>query len=172
QREIARHPAFAEEYEAYLAKFADRCLEELKLESPTLRDDPTPLVRAIGHLAQRFAARDGDPLEIAESNASEPTKRALAERKVRRRLAWRPLRRLAFNFVLARARARVRDRENLRFERTRVFGRVRRIFVELGRRFYSQGLLENPRDIFYLEVEEALGLVTGTATTTDLRELV
>ena len=73
---------------------------------------------------------------------------------------------------LARARARVRDRENLRFERTRVFGRVRRIFVELGRRFYAWGCSEHPRDIFYLEVEEALGLVTGTATTTDLRGLV
>jgi pyruvate,water dikinase len=85
---------------------------------------------------------------------------------------WHPLRRAVFRFVLAQARARVRDRENLRFERTRVFGRVRRIFVELGHRFCALGLLEHPRDIFYVEVEEALGLVTGTATTTDLRGLV
>ncbi|HEY7849024.1 MAG TPA: PEP/pyruvate-binding domain-containing protein, partial [Ktedonobacterales bacterium] len=56
QREISQHPAFADEYSAYLAKFADRCLEELKLESPTLRDDPTPLLRAIGHLAYRFSS--------------------------------------------------------------------------------------------------------------------
>jgi pyruvate,water dikinase len=169
QREIVQHPAFAREYEAYLAKFADRCLEELKLESPTLRDDPTPLLRAIGHLAQRFAARDREP---TAGDTREPTKRALAERKARRLLAWHSVRRAVFHVVLARARARVRDRENLRFERTRVFGRVRCIFVELGRRFYSLGLLEHPRDIFYLEVEEALGLVTGTATTTDLRGLV
>src|SRR6185312_12976053 len=166
QREIARHPAFAEEYQAYLAKFADRCLEELKLESPTLRDDPTPLLRAISHLAQRFAAEGNESSEAPAGNAPDQSKRAQAERTVRRRLAWHPLRRALFGFVLARARARVRDRENLRFERTRVFGRVRRIFVELGRRFYALGLLENPRDIFYLEVEEALGLVTGTATTT------
>ncbi len=172
QREIARHPAFAEEYQAYLAKFADRCLEELKLESPTLRDDPTPLLRAIGHLAQRFASEDGDSLNTPTSDAPDQSKRALAERTVRRRLAWHPMRRALFGFVLTRARVRVRDRENLRFERTRVFGRVRRIFVELGRRFYALGLLEHPRDIFYLEVEEALGLVMGTATTTDLKGLV
>ncbi len=172
QREIVRYPAFDEEYQAYLAKFADRCLEELKLESPTLRDDPTPLLRAIGHLAQRFASEDSAPTEAPTNDAPDQSKRALAERTVRRRLAWHPLRRAAFNFVLARARARVRDRENLRFERTRVFGRVRRIFVELGRRFYALGLLENPRDIFYVEVEEALGLVTGTATTTNLKGLV
>lgn len=172
QREIARHPAFADEYQAYLTKFADRCLEELKLESPTLRDDPTPLLRAIGHLAQRFASEDGGSLAKPTSDAPDQSKRALAERTVRRRLAWHPLRRALFRFVLARARARVRDRENLRFERTRVFGRVRRIFVELGRRFHALGLLEHPRDIFYLEVEEALGLVTGTGTTTDLKGLV
>jgi len=172
QREITRHPAFAEEYQAYLTKFADRCLEELKLESPTLRDDPTPLLRAIGHLAQRFAAEGNESFEAPAGNAPDQSKRAQAERMVRRRLAWHPLRRALFGFVLARARARVRDRENLRFERTRVFGRVRRIFVELGRRFYALGLLENPRDIFYLEVEEALGLVTGTATTTVLTGLV
>jgi phosphohistidine swiveling domain-containing protein len=170
QREIARHPAFASEYQAYLDRFADRCLEELKLESPTLRDDSTPLVRAIGHLAHRFAS-DGEPTIAVTGDTPEYTKRTIAERKARRMLAWHPLRRAVFAAVLAQARARVRDRENLRFERTRVFGRVRRIFVELGRRFHALGLLEHPRDIFYLEVEEALGLVMGTATTTDLKGL-
>lgn len=172
QREIARHAAFAEEYQAYLAKFADRCLEELKLESPTLRDDPTPLLRAISHLAHRFGSQSGNSMELTASDTPEDSKRAQAERNARRALARHPLRRALFGFVLARARARVRDRENLRFERTRVFGRVRRIFVELGQRFSALGLLENSRDIFYLEVEEVLGLVTGTATTTDLRGLV
>jgi len=172
QREIAQHPAFAEEYQGYLAKFADRCLEELKLESPTLRDDPTPLLRAIGHLADRYSTDRRDAEHVGVGDAPEGSKRAQAERRARRMLTWRPARRALFGFVLAQARARVRDRENLRFERTRVFGRVRRIFVELGRRFAALGLLENPRDIFYLEVEEALGFVTGTATTTDLRGLV
>jgi pyruvate,water dikinase len=66
----------------------------------------------------------------------------------------------------------IRNRENLRFERTRLFGRARLILVELGRRFYELGWLANPRDIFYLEIEEALGLVEGTASTTHLQSLV
>jgi pyruvate,water dikinase len=74
--------------------------------------------------------------------------------------------------VLKNARARVRDRENLRFERTRLFGRVRQIFVELGRKFHALDLLEQPRDIFYLEVNEALGFIDGTIVTTDLKALV
>jgi pyruvate,water dikinase len=74
--------------------------------------------------------------------------------------------------VLRSARARVRDRENLRFERTRLFGRVRAIFVELGRKLHALDLLEHPRDIFYLEKDEILGFVDGTTSTTDLKGLV
>jgi pyruvate,water dikinase len=70
--------------------------------------------------------------------------------------------------VLRDARARVRDRENLRFERTRVFGRCRAIFVELGKRLHALGRLDEARDIFYVETEEALGFCEGTATLTDL----
>jgi pyruvate,water dikinase len=87
-------------------------------------------------------------------------------------LRGRPARRWVFRKVLAQARARVRDRENLRFERTRVFGRVRRIFLEQGKRFAALGLLDEARDIFYLEVHEALGVVEGTATSVNLRGLV
>jgi phosphohistidine swiveling domain-containing protein len=166
---VAREPDFAAEYQAYLEKFADRCLEELKLESPTLRDDPLPLLRAVGHLARRFQA---EGVEQPTGETPDQTLRRQAEGRIRSTLARRPLHLFAFRFVLAQARARVRDRENLRFERTRVFGRVRRIFVELGRRFYALGVLDDPRDIFYLEVEEALGFVSGTATTTDLKGLV
>ena len=36
---------------------------------------------------------------------------------------------------------RVRDRENLRLERTRLFGRVRRIFIEIGRQLHALDLL-------------------------------
>jgi pyruvate,water dikinase len=105
-------------------------------------------------------------------SAADTTRRREAERRAYAKLAGHPIRRLVFRWVLANARARVRDRENLRFERTRVFGRVRRIFVELGRRLYSLDLLGDPRDIFYVELDEALGLVEGTTTTTDLKGLV
>ena len=71
------------------------------------------------------------------------------------------LRAWLFTILHNTARNRVRDRENLRFERTRLFGRVRHIFVELGRKFHALDLLEDPRDIFYLEVEEILGVDVG-----------
>jgi pyruvate,water dikinase len=159
-------PAFAVRYREYLERFGERCLEELKLESLTLHDDPLPLLRAVGHLAHRIASPDREtdaPREVG--------RRGEAERRAYEALAGRPTRRVIFGWVLHQARTRIRDREDLRFERTRLFGHVRRIFLECGRRFSSHGVLESPRDVFHLEVDEILGFVEGTGTSTNLKDL-
>jgi pyruvate,water dikinase len=166
-QEIAQRPEFDLLWRAYLAKFGDRCLDELKLESASLHDDPTLLLRSIGHLAARIRA--GGVPAVGEG---EGRIRAAAEARAAAALSGHPLRREIFVRVLRQARARVRDRENLRFERTRLFGRVRRIFVELGKRFHAEDLIDSPRDIFWLEVGEVLGFVEGTTVTTDLKGLV
>lgn len=160
---IRRIPALAERYDEYLARFGDRCLDELKLETETLDDDPTLLLASIGR------ATASPPASSAGERADFRTD---AERRAFDALRGHPVRRWIFRRVLRQARGRVRDRENLRFERTRVFGRVRRIFLELGRRFAALGLLDQPRDVFYLEVNEALGMVEGTASSVNLRALV
>ncbi len=158
-------PAFADEIRSYLDRFGDRCLEELKLESPTLEDDPMPLYRSVGAFARRVRAGDAP-------RADDGRLRAEAEDKARDALRGHPLRRLAFRRLLRHARARVRDRENLRFERTRVFGRARRIVVEMGQRLHEQGRLDDERDVFFLTVDELLGAARGTAVSHDLRVLV
>ena len=45
-------PAFEKQYRDYLEKFGDRCMEELKLESATLFDEPLTLFRSVGQLAR------------------------------------------------------------------------------------------------------------------------
>jgi pyruvate,water dikinase len=166
QEEMGRAPLFAARYRDYLEQFGERCLGELKLESLTLHDDPFPLLRAVGHLARQLAPPDRKPHLTPDT-----TPRTDAERLVQAALAGRPVHRLVFRWVLRQTRTRIRDRENLRFERTRLFGRVRRIFLEFGRRFFALGVLDAPRDIFSLEVEEVLGLVEGTGTSTNLKGL-
>jgi len=155
---------FKEAYEAYLAKFGDRCLEELKLESATLSDDPSLLLRSVGNLAMH-------PERLSVSESAELSMRERAEANIKT-VIKNPLRRRIFNWVLGQARARVRDRENLRFERTRLFGRIRKLFLALGKRYYAVNLLEDARDIFYLEVSEALALVEGSSTLTNIKGLV
>jgi pyruvate,water dikinase len=164
---IPQHADFQQAYLAYLDKFADRCLDELKLESATLHDDPLLLLRSIGQYARRLREQ-----QTVQTGSVEVEIRARAEARVAAALARHPIKRTVYGWVLRHARARVRDRENLRFERTRLFGRVRRVFVELGRRMYAEGVLDHARDIFYLEVDEALGFVEGTTVTTDLQGLI
>jgi pyruvate,water dikinase len=159
---LRRYPEFHEKVRMYLARFGERCADELKLESATLRDDPVPLLRSIAAVAALPAGR-----ESGAAATPDPV-----EERVRAALAGHPLRRLVFDWVLRNARARVRMRENLRYERTRVFGRVRTLFVEMGRRFYERGLLLDPRDVFFLEVEEVFGFVQGYTSCTDLKGLV
>jgi pyruvate,water dikinase len=145
----------------YLSDFGDRCLDELKLESATLHDDPLLLCRSIGQAAK-----------TTHHPTAHASLQAEAQQRADAALVSHPLRKLLFHWVLRNARDRVRERENLRFERTRLFGRARKLFLELGKRFYADNLLDDARDIFYLEVEEILGFIEGAATTTNLRGLV
>jgi rifampicin phosphotransferase len=151
---ISRSPELAREFERYLTDFGDRCLEELKLESPTVRDDPASLLIAIGSMALRGDVEaQPHPPSAAFPRIANPLKRAL------------------FRHVLRHARERVCSRENLRFERTRLFGRVRMILRELGKRLHADGVLESADDVFYLELGEILAVWDATGTTAGLGEL-
>ena len=162
-RVVRQYPEFSALYDAYLEKFGDRCLEELKLESETLHDDPLVLLRNIGEVARgAFVAPTPDTdVSIADE----------AESKMHAALSGSPVRRWTLFWLMRQARKRVRNRENLRFERTRLFGMIRRLFLEAGRRLQSLGRLHDARDIFYLELGEILAFSDGAATTTDLRSL-
>jgi rifampicin phosphotransferase len=152
---LNRSPELAAAFESYLQDFGDRCLEELKLESPTVRDDPASLLISIGAMA-------GRPPAVIQ---------AFLPVLLDRLPTLNPVKRLIFRYVLRQARERVRARENLRFERTRLFGRVRSILRALGERLHADGLLESAQDVFYLELGEVLSVWEATGTTASLGTL-
>jgi len=156
-RLVAAHAELGAAFRSYLDDFGDRCLEELKLESPTVRDDASTLLVSIGALAAGGRAR-GAAEESPHQGTDAPR-------------IGNPLKRMIFRHVLDRTRDRVRCRENLRFERTRLFGRVRAIMREMGRRLWADGRLEDPADVFYLELGEILASCDATGTTDDLAAL-
>ena len=161
---VRAHPEFRKKYRDYLVKFGDRCLEELKLESETLHENPLVLLRNVGELARAPKA--------AQRTPANPDTAHNAVKKMRASLRGSPLRWMLLAWVLRNASSMVMQRENLRFERTRLFGRVRRIFREAGKRLHAMGVVENANDVFYLQVEEIRGYVDGNAVTTDLKPLV
>ena len=165
QKELYKYPEFQKMINDYLDKFSDRCLQELKLETLTLKDNPSSLYASIVTFAKRL--KDNDIPEI-----NEKQNRLNAEKKVKEKLKFKPIQRSKFNYILKQARYTVRNRENLRFERTRVFGRIRQIFLRIGFILASMNIIEEKRDIFYLEIDEILFYIDGKSTTNNLKELI
>lgn len=159
----------AEQLDIYLERFGDRCANELKLETPTLREHPAFLYSVL-----RNFVRDSSISEQVLKDREDAIRRD-AEARVRAHLIAKRFGRIrmrAFTWLLRQARGAVRDREALRFDRTRVFGVVRTLMTALGARLYDAQLIEDPNDVFMLEVDEVVGTVQGTCTTRDLRGLI
>lgn len=148
--------------DAHLARFGDRMLEELKLETTPLAEDRPRVVAMLRNALAADLARPGPGRALA----------AGAERAARARLAGHPLRRALFRLVLARCRDGLRRREALRLARARAMGLVRADFRALGGHLARAGLLDGPRDVFWLTVDEVSGAVRGHAVDRDLRALV
>ncbi len=144
--------------QAYLAKFGDRCAAELKLEVATLHEDPGSLYRAVA------AAAAAPPRAAEAGNGEDALADLLAPVK-------NPFSRQVLRSAAKAAAARIRDRENMRFERTRVFGRVRRIFLAMGERLEAAGRLDAGRDVFFLTLDELRGAADGSYPAAELAGL-
>lgn len=162
---IAQFEEVHNEVLSYIERFGERCVGELKLETITYKQQPTDFIRVIKSYVEQGIMNH-------EAGNHDVAMRESAERVVNEKLKGQFLRRRVFNYFLTRARILVSARENLRFERTRGFGKVREIFCAMGERFHELGLIEAPRDIFYLTQEEIFGCIRGTSVEEDLKRLV
>ncbi len=165
KKELPKYKQFNEKLNEYMDKFSDRCLEELKLETKTLKDNPASLYHSIWAMAERMKTTK---IETVDSEKA----RIEAEKKVKNILKFKPIEKAKFNFILKQARYTVKNRENLRFERTLLFGRVRELFLRIGFILASMNVIEDKRDIFYLEVDEILFFIDGKSTTNNIKELI
>ena len=148
----------------FLDQFGFRCVNELKLEEQDLHDDPSFVVGSV----QSYIRTKSYNIEEMESR--ERDIRANAEKKAKSLLkTWqKPI----YLWVLSQARKAVKNRENLRFARTKVFGISRHLFRAMGENLCKLGHLTSPRDVFYLTVEELISFVEGRALLTDFKALV
>ena len=147
--------------EEFIQKFGNRCIGELKLETITYKQDPSLLKFIINSYVKQGI------IDLEKEQIREQEIRQNAEKIVKEQIK-NPF----FSFILKNARLRVKNRENLRFERTRLFGLVREIFLELGKNFAYENIIENQRDIFYLTKEEIFNYVRGTSVDVDLKTLI
>jgi rifampicin phosphotransferase len=167
-----RYAEFNELMRRYLELYGFRCMNELKLEESSLKEQPHVLYQVIRNY---LSLDDPKVLDIGAIAAREQRIRGDAEQRAFASLLHsRSLlpRRTILRWVIKNARLGVKNRENMRFARTRIFGLLREMLCALGAHLAEQRILDDDKDIFYLTIDEAWDFIKGTAVTTDLRGLV
>lgn len=124
--------AYKEQKSAYIEKYGDRVLEELKLETRTFRTNPELLDLQI----EKYVEDEQKLLDMYQNTAEEKEK---DERE---------------DFFTKRALIGIKNREISRLNRTGIYGMVRSIFDAIAENFEKQGLIEKASDIYYLSMEE------------------
>ncbi|RBO88430.1 phosphoenolpyruvate synthase [Nocardia puris] len=151
------YPAFRAEVDAYLDRYGYRSLDELKLETPDLREDPSGLFIMLRSALGRVG------------EAAPDDRRGDAEDYLNAHLGG--VRRRVYERLRAKVSRCAAHRERLRFCRTRAFGMVKRMIRAMGRDLVARDVLDEFGDVFYLTVHELRGCYEG-ADTAALRGLV
>lgn len=150
----------------HIENFGDRCINELKLETITYKHNPEMLINLLKTYVE-MGYVDQDLLKQRELEL-----KSCADKKVQLALRGKPLKQVLFNLILKHAKSRISNRENLRYERTRVFAQIREIFIAIGKRFFYENIIDDSRDIFYLTKEEIFGYISGTSVIPKLKEII
>jgi phosphohistidine swiveling domain-containing protein len=150
-------------FDRFLDLYGFRCINELKLEESDLHDDPTFVVGSV-----QSYVRSGS-YDIAKMEKREQEIRGQAESTLKTKL-WGP-KLWIYRWVLNETRRAVRNRENLRFARTKVFGVARNIIRAMGLKLFELGVLKLERDVFYLTIEELIAFNEGRTVTLNVADL-
>jgi phosphohistidine swiveling domain-containing protein len=154
------YPEFDAQIADYIERYGDRCMGELKLETVSLREDPSFLFDVLVSFLDR---PDLDPADLVRR---EREFRSTGERGVRESFGWWGRRKV--RKALGAARESVKNRENMRLARTRMFGLYRDVYFRLGEVLAAAGRLGTARDVFYLTTDELRAYHEGRSVNADL----
>lgn len=147
----------------YIDRFGFRCMSEMKLEEIDLMTDPSSLFVFLKNYLRQ------ESIEVPDGSR-EQNMRELAEKKVKESLRWSQ--RLIYFWVLKHARKAVKNRENTRFARTRIYGLARLIFNHIGEDLAALQIIPQSRDVFWLTIEEIFAVFHGTLSSDNLQGLI
>ena len=164
----AEAPVIHRQCREFIEEYGDRVPGELKLETITLRQDHRFMYSILRNfLRQPDLTREklGEKELLTRQRAEQEAFGAMEQRRGRRAVQ-------RFRRTLMRLRSAVKNRESMRLARTRGFGLLRDLYLEIGSQLAMQGVLDEQRDIFWLTVEEVDQYMEGRAIQTNLRPLV
>ncbi|MDR1196722.1 MAG: hypothetical protein LBL08_00355 [Candidatus Nomurabacteria bacterium] len=137
---LASKTELAGKINRYIAKFGDRYLDELKLESPTYRTAPKLLIDRIMEYAETHAELDA----VAGNGTLAKPKSSRLTKK-----------------FLDMAIVGIKNREASRLNRARLYGMVRTIFLTIGKNMARDKIILSQADIFYLTISEIFDYIDG-----------
>lgn len=149
---------FFKQVETYIDQFGDRSGDELKLEEPDMREDPTAFFEMFRGILSQAKVQ------------SKPAIREAPEEYLAANLTG--VQYIIYRAVRAKVRRTLAARERVRFCRTRAFGMVRRIVNGIGKDLERRGALRHHRDIFWLRLEELGGWIDGTRGQRELAAII
>ncbi len=166
QQQPEQYALLKKDIDNYIHDFGERCVGELKLETVSYTQEPAQFVKVLKNYVEA-----GITSKITSDKIEEKIRLA-AEKELHEKLRGKPVKKWMLLSTLRKARDLVSSRENLRYERTRAFGIVRELFSQIGKNFYSENIINDARDIFYLTKEEIFSYIEGTAVTQNLKALI
>ncbi|WP_433623260.1 phosphoenolpyruvate synthase [Nocardia sp. CA-120079] len=146
---------FRDRIEDYIDRYGYRSLDELKLETPDLREEPASLfvmlrsaIGRVGEAAQHSRGAEAD--EYLDANL-------------------RGFRRRIYERLRGKVNRCAAHRERLRFCRTRAFGMVKRMIRVMGRDLVARGVIDEFDDVFALTVQELRSCYDSSVVSSDLQ---
>ncbi|MEW2492405.1 PEP/pyruvate-binding domain-containing protein [Streptomyces nodosus] len=152
---------FTEGVHRHIERYGDRGIAELKLEKSNLRDTPWELIR----LVQQYTASD---LTVTAMEEVERATRLAGEALLHSKLPRARLRRAVLLALFDRLRTTLYYREAGRYMRSELFGYSKQIIRALGVELHRRDVLDDPQDVFFLDLDELFGFIDGTGSTRDL----
>ena len=153
----------AKDFKHYLLLYGFRCNNEQKLEEDDLFTRPDFIFDSLRSYLR------SKKYDVSTMHQNEKELKENAEKIVRDSISGVKL--FIFNRVLSMSVFAVKNRENLRFLRSRSFGINRRIFNLFCTQLNRLGVIESIEDGFYLNYTEIFDFIDGKAESYHLERL-
>jgi len=145
------------DYNEFMEKYGQRS-HTRELLSPRWVEDQRLVIDILRSLVT------SSPIDFEKIEKDKSRERIETEKMIYERIGRLPMgfvKKTLFKIVLRYAQIYLIFRENQRFYLDHILYRVRRLFLEYGRRFKENGLIENEEDIFFLSKEEIFSISLG-----------
>jgi phosphohistidine swiveling domain-containing protein len=156
-KEIKSGRKFLVKWEEFMDRHGFHCRAELELFNPRWAETPDYILS----LLRSYVGSIGKTEPLENHTKSEQQREQLV-RKCRRGLK-NPIKRLLFNFLLARAQWGSVFRENIKCEIVRLIYNLRIMLLDFGQKLHDESLIQNSEDVFFLRLEELEPVTQGKA---------